>query len=229
MRDLLSDTPEIGQKRGFTLVEVLVVVSLLGLLSSITLASVQDARKKADSVKRVAELREIQNALMLFYGDHGRMPLNYGGGTADIPHKIDTGCADTANNPGGSCWGACDGPMPGLPGGRDGSCPDGLGHDPCAAPTLIDPEAYSASMQELVDGGYLPSIPHGSSIGAGYCYFDYGSNDPKGEGAMVVTILPDGKMTTTGPPGSCRPEASMNGTWCESLQPNTSACYCIPY
>ena len=49
--------------RGFTLIELLVVIAIIGLLSTIIAAPIQNARKKAKDVKKVAELRETQSAL----------------------------------------------------------------------------------------------------------------------------------------------------------------------
>jgi len=211
--DPADDSPE--GSPGFTLIELLVVISIIGLLSSVIIVSLAGARSKAHNAKRIVEMRSIQTALQLFYDENLRMPYNHSGGPADAPTYVeDAGLAS---------WGECDAPMPGLPGGgvETPGCPS------CAFPTLVNPQAYNASMQELVDAGFLREIPHSHPSGAGYCYVDTGPGNPVG--AIVVTILSDTELTTAGPPGSCRPYPSANGTWCESGQPNTSACYCTPY
>lgn len=59
------------QKRGFTLIELLVVISIIGLLSSIVLTSVNSARKKARDARRIADAKQIQIALGLFYDKYG--------------------------------------------------------------------------------------------------------------------------------------------------------------
>jgi len=59
---------------GFTLVELLVVISIVGLLSSVTLASLNSARVKANDAKALSTLREIENALTLYYDEHGYYP-----------------------------------------------------------------------------------------------------------------------------------------------------------
>lgn len=61
-------------QRGFTLVEVLVVVSIISLLSSITLETMGGARSRARDIQRTQDLRQLQNALELYYADHGRYP-----------------------------------------------------------------------------------------------------------------------------------------------------------
>ena len=64
---------------GFTLVELLVVISIIGLLSSIVLTSVNSARARARDARRLADTRQIQNALALYYDDHGSYPpVTYG-------------------------------------------------------------------------------------------------------------------------------------------------------
>jgi type II secretion system protein G len=62
------------QKQGFTLIELLVVVAIIGLLSSVVMASLNSARVKARDAKRKVELKQITNALELYYNDYGRYP-----------------------------------------------------------------------------------------------------------------------------------------------------------
>lgn len=60
---------------GFTLVELLVVISIIGLLSSIVLTSVNSARAKARDARRIADLKQIQTALEFYYDTNGQYPL----------------------------------------------------------------------------------------------------------------------------------------------------------
>jgi len=61
-------------KRGFTLIELLVVIAIIGILSSVVLASLNSARKKGRDARRVADIKQIQLALELFYDAHSRYP-----------------------------------------------------------------------------------------------------------------------------------------------------------
>ena len=56
-------------KKGFTLIELLVVIAIIGTLASIVLVSVQSSRVLARDVKRQADLRGIQTAMEICYGD----------------------------------------------------------------------------------------------------------------------------------------------------------------
>jgi prepilin-type N-terminal cleavage/methylation domain-containing protein len=61
-------------KKGFTLIELLVVVAIISLLSSIVMASLNNARSKARDVKRKSDLKQIQIALELYYDKYGSYP-----------------------------------------------------------------------------------------------------------------------------------------------------------
>jgi type II secretion system protein G len=62
------------QSKGFTLIELLVVMAIIGVLASVTLASLNSARAKANDAKRLGDIRSVQNALELYYNDNGNYP-----------------------------------------------------------------------------------------------------------------------------------------------------------
>jgi prepilin-type N-terminal cleavage/methylation domain-containing protein len=64
------------RKGGFTLVELLVVVAIISLLSSIVLAALSTARAKARDAERIAELRSLTQALELYKNTFGQYPTN---------------------------------------------------------------------------------------------------------------------------------------------------------
>jgi general secretion pathway protein G len=61
-------------KRGFTLIELLVVIAIIGILSSVVLASLNDARQKSRDAKRISDVKQLQLALELYYDAQGNYP-----------------------------------------------------------------------------------------------------------------------------------------------------------
>jgi len=61
-------------KRGFTIVELLVVVSIISLLASVVLGSLTTARMKGRDARRMEDIHQIQLALSLYYSDNGHYP-----------------------------------------------------------------------------------------------------------------------------------------------------------
>ncbi|MBX9765430.1 type II secretion system GspH family protein [Patescibacteria group bacterium] len=62
--------------RGFTLIEVMVVVAVIGLLSSVILASLAYAGQRGRDAKRVQDMKQLQSALELYASDNGgKYPL----------------------------------------------------------------------------------------------------------------------------------------------------------
>ena len=63
--------PRARSLTGFTIIEVLVVLFIIGLLSSMILASLSDARVKARDARRKADLQQVRLALELYYSEYG--------------------------------------------------------------------------------------------------------------------------------------------------------------
>ena len=60
--------------KGFTLIELLVVIAIIGILSSVVLASLNSARLKSRDARRLADIKQIQNALTLYFDSAGAYP-----------------------------------------------------------------------------------------------------------------------------------------------------------
>ncbi len=59
---------------GFTLIELLVVIAIIGILASTVIASLNSARKKSRDARRIADLKQIQLALELYYNSNNGYP-----------------------------------------------------------------------------------------------------------------------------------------------------------
>ena len=63
-----------SQKKGFSLIQLLVVLAILGLLSSVVLANMQQVRMKARDAQRMSDMENIQLALRLYKDAKGAYP-----------------------------------------------------------------------------------------------------------------------------------------------------------
>ncbi|HYM65198.1 MAG TPA: type II secretion system protein [Candidatus Sulfotelmatobacter sp.] len=73
MKKLLSNP-----KKGFTLVELLIVVGIIGILATLLMANFIGVRQRARDAQRKSDLRQIQSALELERSDLGSYPAASG-------------------------------------------------------------------------------------------------------------------------------------------------------
>ena len=74
----------VNKRRGFTVVELLIVIAIASLISSIAFASIRTAREKSRDAKRVASIKQIQSALELYFNTNNSYPTGlYGIGATD--------------------------------------------------------------------------------------------------------------------------------------------------
>lgn len=83
--------------KGFTLVELLVVISIIGILSSFAVVSLNTARIKARDALRKGDMAQVRTALNLYYDDNLSYPIcgtwddedGYFGGTPECYLTLD--------------------------------------------------------------------------------------------------------------------------------------------
>lgn len=60
--------------KGFTLIELLVVITVIGLLSAMVLVGLGGVRSQGRDTRRVADLRNVQNALEIYFNKMSQYP-----------------------------------------------------------------------------------------------------------------------------------------------------------
>lgn len=62
-------------RQGFTLIEVIVVIAIIGIMAAIISTALATARIKARDARRIADIKQVQNAIELYFGS--RSPQEY--------------------------------------------------------------------------------------------------------------------------------------------------------
>ena len=71
-----------ARNKGFTLIEMLIVITIIALLASTILVGMGGARAKARDSRRIADIHNVQNALELYYAKSGTyLPGTYNSDT----------------------------------------------------------------------------------------------------------------------------------------------------
>jgi general secretion pathway protein G len=63
-------------ERGFTLLELIVVVAIIGILATIAMPAMKDAPRRANEAVLKTNLRSLRDVIDQHYGDKGRYPTS---------------------------------------------------------------------------------------------------------------------------------------------------------
>jgi prepilin-type N-terminal cleavage/methylation domain-containing protein len=143
-------------KKGFTLVELLVVMAIIAVMSSVVLAALSNARERSRDAKRIADFRQIKNALELFYDQTGQYPQSPGHATWSGHWAYFSECLEEGTNCGFTV----------------------SNYEPVISKVPQDPSR--TTNDPFADGAtYYPGYPTGCSDGQGYRIAAYleGSNE----------------------------------------------------
>jgi len=78
----------LSAKQGFTSIELLVAIVILGLLTTIILFSIDDVRSKSRDSRRVVDIKVIQEGLSMYCNDYSSYPYS-GGNSIEINGSSD--------------------------------------------------------------------------------------------------------------------------------------------
>lgn len=78
-------------KKGFTLVELLVVMSILGVLIAVVGGGFRSAQLRGRDAQRKSDLKELSNSLELFFSDYRQYPPDSNGKILGCPYNPVTG------------------------------------------------------------------------------------------------------------------------------------------
>lgn len=71
-----NKSPHLVRKQGFTMVELLVVIVILGILSVLGMGAFQSSQMKSRDSRRKSDLKQISGALEMYYNDHLAYPAS---------------------------------------------------------------------------------------------------------------------------------------------------------
>lgn len=63
-----------AKRKGFTLIEILIVVAIIGILASVVLVGLGPVQRRGRDARRISDLRQVQTGLELYYNKHGIYP-----------------------------------------------------------------------------------------------------------------------------------------------------------
>jgi general secretion pathway protein G len=82
-------------KSGFTLIELIIVITIIGVLATLVINNLNDARSRARDAKKKQELANFKTALRMYYNDYQTYPNDTAGNTDLL------GCGDGTSACGG--------------------------------------------------------------------------------------------------------------------------------
>ena len=90
-----------NRQQGFTIVELLIVIVVIGILAAISIVAYNNVTAKARDSQREQDIKTIAKALEMYYVDNGGFPPSNCGGLTGVlcpdPKKINTSWATTSD------------------------------------------------------------------------------------------------------------------------------------
>ncbi len=96
-------------QKGFTIAELVIVVSVIAILATITVVAFRGTTDRAEQTRTVAQVQTVYEAVKNFYSEHGQWPLAGWvcvGNISDFPAQDDfpAGACAIRTSDGGATW-----------------------------------------------------------------------------------------------------------------------------
>ena len=85
-------------QKAFTLIELLVVIAVIGLLASVVLVALATTRIKSRDAKRLADVKQIADAMALYFSDCNSYPIVTAATIIDNTKTLQEGTAANCGN-----------------------------------------------------------------------------------------------------------------------------------
>lgn len=97
---MMNKQCKVAWQRGYTLIELLLVLAIIGILVTIGLISLQGIREKARDAARAADLSQMRLGLALYFLDHEQYPapIREAGVGPDISSSVSDGSIFSPNS-----------------------------------------------------------------------------------------------------------------------------------
>ncbi len=84
-----------NKNKGFTIIELIVVIAIIGVLAGIVAVNVNNYLKKSRDARRKTDISQLMAALELYYIERGEYPIS---GGASSPNSLWSNSGDTSWN-----------------------------------------------------------------------------------------------------------------------------------
>src|SRR5690606_1993042 len=80
----------VQKQKGFTIVELLIVVVVIAILAAITIVAYNGIQQQANNSRRMSDIQTADKAINMYYAQHGSYPVT-GAGTSS--YRSDVNCS----------------------------------------------------------------------------------------------------------------------------------------
>ena len=103
---MVTISPDMSRKNGFTLVEIMIVVAIIALLAVVALPSFLRARRQSQNARFVNALRVASHAIEIYAGEHNAYPPDSNRGIVPpgLATYLDVTLGWTGQTPIGGQW-----------------------------------------------------------------------------------------------------------------------------